>query len=45
MAYGFQKPRFGGQPGLLYGLFGMEPAVWVSYGFLPIANTFFSVEP
>jgi iron(III) transport system permease protein len=32
----FKNPQFGGQPGLLYGLFGIEPPVWVSYGFLPI---------
>jgi len=32
----FKNPQFGGQPGLLYGLFGVEPPVWVSYGLLPI---------
>lgn len=32
----FKHPQFGGQPGLLYGFFGLEPPVWVSYGLLPI---------
>lgn len=32
----FKNPQFGGQSGLLYGLFGVEPPVWVSYGLLPI---------
>ncbi|MGB9757042.1 MAG: ABC transporter permease [Candidatus Bipolaricaulaceae bacterium] len=32
----FKNPQFGGQPGLLYGLFGVEPPVWISYGLLPI---------
>ena len=32
----FKNPQFGGQPGLLYGLFGIEPPVWVSYGLFPI---------
>lgn len=32
----FKNPQFGGQPGLLYSLFGVEPPVWVSYGLFPI---------
>ncbi len=32
----FKNPKFGGQPGLLYSLFSVEPPVWVSYGLLPI---------
>ena len=32
----FKHPQFGGQPGLLYGLLGVEPPIWVSYGLLPI---------
>ncbi len=32
----FKHPQFGGQPGLLFGLFGLEPPIWISYGLLPI---------
>lgn len=32
----FKSPRFGGQPGLLYALFGIDPPAWLGYGLLPI---------
>ncbi|MBC7221270.1 iron ABC transporter permease [Candidatus Bipolaricaulota bacterium] len=32
----FKSPRFGGQPGLLYAVLGIDPPAWLGYGLLPI---------
>lgn len=32
----FKAQRFGGSPGLVHALFGVDPPAWVAYGFLPI---------
>ncbi len=32
----FKAERFGGQPGLIHSLFGIDPPTWLSYGLLPI---------
>lgn len=32
----FKAERFGGSPGLVRALFGVDPPTWVAYGFLPI---------
>jgi iron(III) transport system permease protein len=35
----FKSPKFGGQPGLLQGLLGVEPPEWSSFGPFPIIIT------
>lgn len=35
----FKSPRYGGAPGLLEAIFGIQPAAWVSHGPFPIIVT------